>query len=613
MRTILTAIAFVLAASTHAAATEIDHVEPMNWWIGMKDPHLQIMVHGAGIADMAASLHYPGVELIDTEHTDNRNYLFLNLLIHPDAQPGTFPIVFAQAGAAKASLQYRLEARRSGSAERRGFDASDSVYLLMPDRFANGDPGNDDMPGMLDKANRSDSDGRHGGDLRGMEAHLGYIHDLGFTMIWPTPLLENNESRYSYHGYAQTDLYRVDSRFGSNEDYRRYAAAANELGMGVIHDIVLNHIGINHWWMRDLPAADWVHSPKNIIYTNHLHSAIQDIHAAPEERARFTDGWFDDHMPDLNQRNPLLARYLIQNSIWWIEYANLSGIREDTFSYADKTFLRHWCDAVIAEYPHLNIVGEEMQEEPYRVAYWQKGALNQDGYDSGLPSLMDFPVVDLLPQVLNAEEGHGQGWMRLYEMISADYLYANPMNLMVFPDNHDRSRIFSLLHEDIDHVKTALLFDATTRGIPQMFYGTEIFIPSPIERNDGVLRADMPGGWAGDKSSAFTGVGMSPAQLDMQNFVRKLFNWRKTSHAVQAGKLLHYRPENGCYVYFRYDGAHTVMVVLNKNTQDSVLDLARFKPMIKNITRAHDVLADRTVDLTAPLVLKAKTSAVLEW
>ena len=612
-RLALLLFAFSLMPLAQGAAVRIDHIEPLNWWVGMKSPQLQIMVHGDKLAELTPRIRHPGVTLTGVERTNNRNYLFLNLLIARDAKPGAFDIAFQRGATTVVSTSYRLEPRRKDSALRQGFNAGDAVYLITPDRFANGDPANDTQPGMLDKTDRASPVARHGGDISGMAAHLDYIKSMGFTMIWPTPLLENNQPEYSYHGYALTDYYRIDPRFGSNDDFRQYVAAANKLGMGVIHDVVLNHIGTGHWWMKDLPAAHWLNYQQGFVPTNNQHSAMMDIHVAPEERQRFLDGWFVASMPDMNQRNPLVARYLVQNSIWWIEYANLAGIREDTFSYADPAFLSAWCKAVLSEYPNFNIVGEEMDDQPHMVAYWQKGAKNRDGYDSGLPSLMDFPVVDNMPGVLNDKEGWGAGFSKLYEIIAADYLYANPMKLMVFPDNHDRSRIYSRLHENLDLLKTSLLFTATTRGIAQVYYGTETLTRSPIERDDGLLRADMPGGWAGDKIDAFSGAGLSLEQRDAQSFMRKLFNWRKTSSAIASGKLMHFIPQDGCYVYFRYDAKQTVMVVLNKNAADSTLDLARFKSMIKDAAQGRDVIGGATVSLRVPLALKAMTSVAIAW
>lgn len=596
-----------------AAPYEIRHLEPMSWWVGMKHPELQLMVHAEGIAELIPALTYPGVSLISVQRSDSKNYLFINLMIDPRTKPGSFEIRFNRAGKTITRATYQLAARRKNSAARRGFDSGDAVYLIVPDRFANGDPKNDVQAEMPDSTDRGDPNARHGGDIRGMMDHLDYIKRLGFTMVWPTPLLENNQKRYSYHGYALTDYYQIDRRFGSNQDYKDYVTAANQLGLGVIQDIVVNHIGTGHWWLKDMPAKDWLNYPEARLLTNNQHTTVQDIHAAPEERRRFLDGWFVDSMPDMNQRNPLVARYLIQNTVWWIEYANLSGIREDTFSYAEPQFLARWSNHVLDEYPHLNIVGEEMNPNPHIVAYWQKGVKNRDGYRSGLPSLMDFPVSDLMPEVLNGEENDSSGWIKLYEMLANDFVYANPLNLMVFPDNHDRSRLYSLLHENLDLFKTALLFTATTRGIPQMLYGTEVLASSPIVRTDGLLRGDFPGGWQGDAVNAFSGLGLTARQAEVQAYVEKLFNWRKTNSAVMRGKLTHYIPQRGVYVYFRHDEKNTVMVVLNKSRQDMDLDLGRFTRFLGTTTKGQNVLTDETVTLQAPLKLQAGKSVAIAF
>ncbi|PQP00775.1 alpha-amlyase [Massilia phosphatilytica] len=613
MKKVVLAISALLPALWAGAAPyAIQHVEPMNWWVGMTWSDLQVMVHGEKIAELEPALAYPGVRIASVERTDNPNFLFVNLKIGATTKPGEFKLQFKRGRDVVTTVPYRLEARRQGSAARRGFDSGDAVYLIVPDRFANGNPANDDA-GMREKSDRSGPDKRHGGDLAGMQAQLDYIRNLGFTMVWPTPLLENNQQAYSYHGYALTDCYKVDPRFGSNEDYRNYVAAANARGIGVIHDVVVNHIGTGHWWMQDMPSSDWINHGTTFVKTNNQHTVAQDIHAAPEDKARFVDGWFDAAMPDVNQKNKLLARYLIQNTLWWIEYANLSGIREDTYSYADPAFLNDWNRAVFAEYPHLNVVGEEMDDRPYMVAYWQKGVVNRDGFRSGLPSVMDFPLVDTAPKALAAPEEGGQGLVKIYETIAADYLYADPLKLMVFPDNHDRPRALAQVDGNVDLLKTDLILMATTRGIPQMFYGTEMLIQGPKERTDGVLRADMPGGWAGDTVNAFTGTGLTDAQRDMQHLVRTLFNWRKTSTAVKYGKLTHYIPSDGHYVYFRHDGRQTVMVVLNKNRQATQLDLARFAGMVRDARQGRNVLTGAAVDLRAPLALPAMTSVVIEW
>ncbi|MFJ1468749.1 glycoside hydrolase family 13 protein [Massilia orientalis] len=613
MKKLVLAISAMLPALWAGAAPyAIQHVEPMNWWVGMKSSDLQVMVHGEKIAELEPALAYPGVRIASVERTDNPNFLFVNLKIGATTKPGELKLQFKRGKDVVTTVPYRLDARRKDSAARRGFDSGDAVYLIVPDRFANGNPANDDA-GMREKSDRGNPDGRHGGDLAGMQAQLDYIRNLGFTMVWPTPLLENNQQAYSYHGYALTDYYKIDPRFGSNEDYRNYVAAANARGIGVIHDVVVNHIGTGHWWMHDMPSSDWINHGTRFVKTNNQHTVAQDIHAAPEDKAGFVDGWFDTTMPDVNQKNKLVARYLIQNTLWWIEYANLSGIREDTYSYADPAFLNDWNRAVRAEYPHLNVVGEEMDDRPYMVAYWQKGVVNRDGFRSELPSVMDFPLVDAAPKALTAPEDSGQGLIRIYETIAADYLYADPLKLMVFPDNHDRPRALAQVDGNVDLLKTDLILMATTRGIPQVFYGTEMLIQGPKQRTDGVLRADMPGGWAGDTVNAFTGTGLTDAQRDMQHLVRTLFNWRKTSSAVKTGKLTHYMPSDGHYVYFRHDGRQTVMVVLNKNPQATQLDLARFAGMVKQARQGRNVLTGAAVDLRAPLALPAMTSVVVEW
>jgi glycosidase len=606
-------LALVLAVAATAAPYQIKHLEPLNWWVGMKHPELQLMVHGEKIAELTPELAYPGVTLTGVERTNNPNYLFVNLTIAADTAPGSFELRFRRGDQVVTTATYRLEARRQDSAARRGFDSTDAIYLLVPDRFANANPANDSQPGLAEKANRANPDGRHGGDLQGIREHLDYIAGLGATMVWPTPLLENNQPSYSYHGYSITDEYRVDARFGTNEEYRDFVRAAHARGLGVIQDIVVNHIGTGHWWMQDLPDTDWLNHQSGFVPTNNRHTTVMDPHAAPEERATFQDGWFVDTMPDLNQRNPRMARYLIQNAIWWIEYADLSGIREDTWSYADPDFLTRWCDAILEEYPHFNIVGEEMNGNPHMVAYWQRGGHNLNGYRSGLPTMMDFPIVDLIAPVLMEKDTWGTGFNHLYETVAADFIYADPMKLMVFPDNHDRARIFATLKGNLDLLETALLFTATTRGIPQYFYGTEILIRGPVARTDGVLRADMPGGWAGDKVNAFTGAGLDAPQQEAQGYFRKLLNWRKGCSAVTTGKLLHYLPQHEQYVYFRYDDRRHVMVVLNKNPQDTTLDLARFAPMLKGVKTGRNVLTDATVDLTKPLALPAMKSLAIEY
>jgi glycosidase len=603
---------FLISAAVNAGDYTIKHLEPLSWWVGMQHPELQLMVHGDNISSLTPEINYAGVTLVNTEKSDNKNYLFINLKISDAAKPGIFTISFKEGDKVFVKANYRLDARAKNSAQRIGFSAKDAIYLLVPDRFANSNPANDSRPDVIEVANRNNSNGRHGGDIQGMQKQLDYIAGLGFTMIWPTPLIQNNQKEYSYHGYSLTDHYKIDSRFGSNEDFKNYVIAANKKGVGVIQDIVLNHIGSGHWWMQDLPAEDWLNFQAGFVPTNHQHTTALDLHAAKEDRKFFTEGWFVDTMPDLNQRNPFLAKYLIQNTLWWIEYANLSGVREDTYSYSDKDFLAAWGKYILEEYPNFNMVGEEMNSNPQILAYWQKDVKNRDGYQSWLPSLMDFPVVFLMPSVLNDKESYSSGFIKLYEMIANDFVYADPMKLVVFPDNHDTSRMFSLLHDDINLLKNSLVFTATIRGIPQIYYGTEILAKSPIERNDGIIRSDMPGGWPGDNINAFTGKGLSVEQKDIQKLVKTLFNWRKTNDAITEGKLIHFVPENSTYVYFRYTDSKTVMIVLNKNPQNVELNLARYQEIIKGKVGGTDILTGTKIDLSKPLALRGMTPVVIE-
>ncbi|HEX5793281.1 MAG TPA: alpha-amylase family glycosyl hydrolase, partial [Rheinheimera sp.] len=500
---------------------------------------------------------------------------------------------------------------------RQGFTPADVIYLLTPDRFANGNPANDNMPGMPDKVNRQDPNGRHGGDLAGMQNAIPYIADMGYTAIWPTPLTENNQSAYSYHGYAATDLYNIDARFGTNSQYRDFVAAANAKGIKVIQDIILNHIGSEHWWLKDLPDSNWLNNQSFLtgtafVGTNHNRSTVQDPYASKVDSAQFTDGWFVDTMPDLNQRHPLLATYLIQNSIWWVEYANLAGIREDTYSYADKQFLSEWARRLMLEYPDFNIVGEEWSPNPLIVSYWQRGKQNKDGYVSHTPAMLDFPLYDAMLKALTDDESWNGGWIGLYDMLSNDHIYAEPFNLVTFEGNHDTARIFSLLNEDMALYRMAISYLLTMRGIPQMFYGTEIAMTSPKVRDDGKVRADFPGGWAGDMVNAFSGKGLNSTQKSAQQLVKTLLNWRKTASAIHSGKLMHFAPDRGTYTYFRYNDSQTIMVVMNKQHQPVTLDLARFNEVLPQGKTATEVISGNSIKLNKQLTVPARGTLVLD-
>jgi len=596
-----------------ATASQVERLEPAFWWVGMKSEKLQLMVHGPRIGEAAARLGDGGpaaVRIESVTRTANPNYLFIDLRIAPDAAPGRVDIVFSR-GEQVFHAPYELRARAPGSAQRRGFDSSDVIMNFVPDRFANGNPANDNVPGYGDEVRRGDDGaGRHGGDIQGIVDHLDYLRDLGVTMLWPTPLTENRQPHYSYHGYAATDTYRIDPRFGSNEDYRRMVAAAHERGIGVIMDVVLNHIGDRHWWMSDMPAPDWLGFGGKFVQTQHARTTASDPYASRADAGIYTDGWFSDHMPDMNQRNPFLATYQVQNAIWWIEYAGLSGLRVDTWGYSDQAFLSEWTRRVMAEYPNLNIVGEEWTHQPTVLMHWLRGG--GDVYRTGVPSVMDFPLHLTLRKALAADDSLHSGLMDLYEALVNDQLYPHPEKLVLFEGNHDVPRLFSALKEDAGLTKMALAYVLTMPRVPQLYYGTEVLMTSPTERDDGATRRDFPGGWAGDAVNAFTGVGLTPPQADMQAFVRTLLNWRRTQSTVHHGKLMHFVPENGTYAWFRYDAQSTVMVVMNKNQAQTTLDLGRFAEVLKTPANARDVLAGRDVALGGSLVLAPRSVTILE-
>lgn len=608
----LTALFTSLLMSLNVLAAGLDHVEPPHWWVGMRDPALQLMLHGPGLADAQVALApHAGVALKGWHRLDSPNYLFVDLAVGPDAAPGPLRLTLTRPGQPPQVLDYPLLAREPGSAQRQGFGPRDAIYLVVPDRFARA--GNAERAGLREGLDRANPGGRHGGDIAGLRKHLDYIASLGFTQLWPTPLLENDAETYSYHGYGATNFYRIDPRFGSLQDYVALSADARRQGVGLIQDIVLNHIGVNHWWMADLPTPGWLNQwPQGYTETHHARMTLQDPYAAPSDRLRFTDGWFTPGMPDLNQRQPELATYLIQMSLWWVETAGLSGIRTDTYSYSDRDFLTRWSARMMQEYPQLNIVGEEWSPHPAVVAYWQRGKRNHDGYVSYTPGLMDFPLQSNLLAALLEGDGPHTGLTKLYEGLAHDFVYADPANLVLFDGNHDTPRLFSVLKEDVGLTRLALAYLATTRRIPQLFYGSELLMTSPTERDDGKVRADMPGGWPGDRVNAFTGAGLSPAQRDMQAWVRQLFTWRKANPVLHDGVLMQYAPLDGVYVFFRYDAQRTVMVVMNKNEQPQDLALARFAERVAPGDVARDIFSGRETTLGDTLQVPARGPVVLE-
>jgi len=603
----------LISSTAYSAASKIDHLEPMFWWVGMNNPNLQLMVYGEHIGNSKVEISYPGVQLKGVTKVDNDNYLFLNLQISSVTKAGKFNIVFRDASGKEIQYPYELKQRRKESAERKGFDSSDVIYLIMPDRFANGNPDNDSVGSLSEKADRNNPDGRHGGDIQGIINHLDYLEDLGITALWNTPLLEDNEAQGSYHSYAISDYYKIDARFGTNKDYRRLSQACQKHGIKLIMDMVFNHCGMAHWWMKDLPSKDWVHLHDNFTPSNHRKSTIQDPYASKIDRDKFLDGWFVGCMPDLNQQNELLMTYLIQNSIWWVEYADLGGIRMDTYPYNDPQGMSKWGQALLIEYPHLNFVGETWYKSAADIAYWQKDALNADGYNSYLPCVMDFQLFFAMQKAFTEPKGWEEGMVRLYESLAADYLYHDTGNLLVFAENHDTDRIMSVLDGDLKKFKLLMTFLLTTRGTPQIYEGIEILMQGKKSDGDGEMRIDFPGGWKQDQRNAFTKQGRTAKEESAFQFLRNLLNWRKNNVVIHSGNLKHYVPENNVYVYFRSNSDKKIMVVLNNNSDTQKIDLGRFSKSIKSCTKGKDILSAKVLDLSnGSLSIAGNTSLIIE-
>ena len=599
-----------LCFSNPTGSYKIDHLEPPFWWAGMEDDRLQILVHGENISELIPEISYPGVTVSEVNKVESPNYLFINLRLSRNISPGELEIVFKRKRKPQLTYKYEILERDPGSADREGFSAKDVIYLITPDRFSNGNPDNDSLPNLKEKVNRKNKDGRHGGDLQGVIGHLDYISNMGFTQIWLNPVLENDHPKFSYHGYSTTDYFKIDARFGDNELYRRFSKEAKKKGIGIIKDVIPNHIGSEHWWMKDLPSSDWVNNKGIFKQSSHVHEVIYDPYVTKSQIREMTDGWFVKTMPDLNQRNSFLATYLIQNSIWWIEYADLSGIRVDTYPYADKEFLSEWSGRIISEYPNFNFVGEEWNINSSMIAYWQSGSQNNDGYISSIPSMMDFPLQNALVRSLKDSESWNSGIGDVYRVIANDYVYGDPYNLVVFAGNHDMERIYSQLNNNIDLYKMAMSFILTTRGIPQIYYGTEIIMESTADH--GELRRDFPGGWKGDKVNAFSRKGLSNKEIEAQKYLKTLLNWRKKSLAITNGKLIHYPPKDGVYVYFRLFDNESVMVLINNNKNKTRVDLERFYEVLKNNKNGISVINNTKYNLKEKISLDKKSVLILE-
>ena len=618
MKRIITSLfAGIVALGSWAQIADI-RVEPSNWWVGMKNPNVQLMLHGKDIAKCTPTSDTRGVKIADVVRTDNPNYLFVTLNITQKAKAGDAQIVLTQ-GDKSQTINYPLNARREGSAKRVGFTSDDAVFLLMPDRFANGDPTNDNMPGMAERADRNAPYGRHGGDLKGVIEHLDYIKDMGMTALWMTPVMTNDMPQSSYHGYAITNYYEIDPRLGTLEDFKTLSAELHKRGMKHIMDMVFNHCGTNYWWMGDLPAKDWLNKwydkdgKETFVRSNYRLSVLNDPHASQADLDLALKGWFDTTMADMNMANPLVKTYMIQNSIWWIETADLDGIRQDTYPYSDVEAMSDWCDAVKSEYPHFNIVGECWISEAAKLAPWQKGYGKANGIkDSGLPTIMDFPLQEAICRAMSEGEGWSDGANRLYDSFANDVVYPDPMNILIFGENHDTGRLLTQLKDDEGALRLATALLATARGIPQLYYGTEALMTGNGFDGHANIRRDFPGGWQEDSVSYFTA--MPEREKAMYDYTARLFNFRQGSVALRRGTMTQYTTEGNVYVFFRMDAMtrQQVMVVLNLAKEDREIDLGRFSQVTGAHLAGQDVVSNQVVDAQGKLVVKGRTAMVVD-
>ncbi len=600
-----------------AAAQEIERIEPPHWWSGFEDRTVQLVVYGPQAGALAPAIEDERVALLGAETADNPNYLFLDLEIAPDAAAGPVVLRFTAPDGTVIERGWAVKARAAGSAQRDGFDSTDTVYLPYPDRFANGDLGNDTVEGYVDGLNRADPGGRHGGDLQGLIDRIDYVAEMGFTQLWLNPVLENAEARNSYHGYAITDHYRVDPRLGDNALYLALSEAAAARGIGLIKDIVLNHAGSNHYLFQDPPSPDWFNNDSEFFQSSYQHTTAYDPYRAATDHRDFVDGWFAPTMPDFNQRLDRVSRYLIDHTIWWIEEAGLSGVRLDTYDFPDQAFLDRYMARVMAEYPDLGVVGEAWAYDPAVIAPMQTGSPIAPEGQPGVPDLMDFPLQIRSRDALLEEDGWNTGLITLYQFMVNDRLYGDPHRLMVFADNHDFDRIHTQMGEDLALTRMSLTLALTTRGVPQILYGTELLFTNDNPGDHGEIRTDFPGGWPDDARNAFTGEGLSEDEAAMQAWLRALVNWRRTAGPVHHGDLVHFAPldrhgAQNVYVYARRYAGETVLVVLNKGETAHALDLARYAEVLDGYAGVREVITGEITVFSDGLLIPARSASVFD-
>lgn len=584
-----------------ARIEQVNRVEPLSWWVGMTTP-LQLLVQGPEISEYAVTLEgSKGVKITDIHKAGSPNYLFVDVQVSPKATPGTYYLVFTK-GEESFKVPYEIAARREGSAERKSFTTADFIYLIMPDRFVDAAPNK--VTRNMEAVDKDAFFGRHGGDIAGIASQLDYMAELGVTALWNTPLLEDNQPVHSYHGYACTDYYHIDQRFGSNDEYRELTREAHEKGIKMIMDMVPNHCGSAHWWMADLPFADWIHVFDEYTHSNCSFAVLNDPYASEIDRYNMESGWFDVSMPDMNLDNPYVLQYFKQWAVWWIEYADLDGLRVDTYPYNEKYPMSEWCKAVRAEYPNINIVGEVWTVNVPQLAYWQADNPNKDGFNSNLPAIMDFPLQAAICQGIPAEKvWWDEGMVRIYDAVSNDQYYHDMSNMMIFPGNHDTDRIADVIGADPARQKIVMTLMATLRGIPQLLYADELMAVSrDRSQGHGGLRIDFPLDWA-----------FSPVARDVHNYTATLFNWRKTATAIHNGKTKHFLRRENTYAYFRYNDEQTVFVFINNTRSEVVVPWADYAEIASDLKIGRNVVTGGSVDVTAPIKVGPLSSIVVEF
>jgi glycosidase len=604
----------LLAAHTvFAQKFDLQRVEPPNWWVGMQHEDVQLICYGKDLSQFQVAVQYPGVTFKGARQVENPDYLFIDLAIGPDAQPGNVPIVFT-AGKKSFTHSYELMPRKGFNNRIQGVHPGDFIYLIMPDRFANGDPSNDRIPGMRDQSlNRDSVYFRHGGDLKGIQDRIGYLKELGVTALWLNPVLENDQPKESYHGYAATESYRVDRRFGGNKAYLELIEACQAQGIKVVKDIIHNHFGDQHWTIRNMPMRDWVHQHATFTRTSYRAPTVLDPYASEADKKQFLNGWFDHHMPDLNQSNELVANYLIYNNIWWIEYAGIDAFRMDTYAYSDPSFLEKWGKALLKEYPHFSIFGEVWDHGTPTQAFFHGKTNMQKDFNALMPSIIDFQLYYAINDALSGDFGWTSGLAKIYYTLAHDFLYQNPNELVTFLDNHDLSRFHAIIGKDLDKFKMGVGFMLTTRGIPSLYYGTEILYANYDDgRGAGSVREDFMGGWPSDPINKFDRAGRNTQENEAWDYVSKLANYRKNTPALYNGKLVQFVPLDGTYVYFRTDGQKTIMVMMNTNTEPKVLETERFREMLKGKRSGKEVVTGQAFQDLSTVSVPAKGILIIE-